>query len=54
MSTEGRKDDTDKIRMDLLPPEFLFAVAEILTFGAKNMKPITGPKACPGPECSAR
>jgi hypothetical protein len=33
---EGRKDDTDKVRMDLLPPELLFAVSTILTFGAKK------------------
>ena len=33
---EGRKDDTGKVRFDLLPPELLFAVANILTFGAKK------------------
>ena len=32
----GIKYDADKVRMDLLPPELLFAVAEILTFGAKK------------------
>jgi len=32
----GRKDDKEKVRMDLLPPELLFAVADILTFGAKK------------------
>jgi len=31
---EGRKDDADKVRMELLPPELLFAVARVLTFGA--------------------
>lgn len=31
---EGRKDDGAKVRMDLIPPEFLFATATILTFGA--------------------
>ena len=31
---EGRKDDTEKIRMELLPPELLWAVASVLTFGA--------------------
>ena len=31
---EGRKDDTNKVRFDLLPPELLFAVATILTSGA--------------------
>jgi hypothetical protein len=33
---EGRKDDSDKIRMDLLPFEALEAVAKVLTFGAKK------------------
>ena len=31
---EGRKDDGGKARMELIPPELLFAVADILTFGA--------------------
>lgn len=31
---EGRKGDADKVRMDLIPPELLFAVARVLTFGA--------------------
>ena len=30
----GVKFDTGKVRMELLPPEFLFATATILTFGA--------------------
>jgi len=30
----GRKDDGGKIRLELLPPEMLMAVAEVLTFGA--------------------
>lgn len=34
--TEGRKDDQDKVRMELLPPEALFAIATILTSGAKK------------------
>lgn len=34
--TEGRKDDDGKVRMELLPPELLWAVADILTFGAKK------------------
>ena len=34
--TAGRKDDADKIRMELLPPEFLTATATVLTFGAKK------------------
>jgi hypothetical protein len=33
---KGRKDDNDKIRMDLLPFESLEAVAKVLTFGAKK------------------
>ena len=36
MAEAGRKDDGGKVRMDLLPPELLFAVATILTFGAKK------------------
>lgn len=31
---QGRKDDNNKPRLDLLPPELLFSVAEVLTFGA--------------------
>lgn len=33
---EGRKDDSEKVRMDLIPPELLFSVGDILTFGAKK------------------
>lgn len=33
---EGRKDDSGKVQMELLPPEFLFATATILTFGAQK------------------
>ena len=33
---EGRKDDTGKVRFELLPPELLFGTAVILTFGAKK------------------
>ena len=37
MKTEDRrKDDSEKIRMDLLPFESLEAVAKVLTFGAKK------------------
>ena len=32
----GYKDDHDKIRMELIPPELLEAVGDILTFGAKK------------------
>ncbi len=36
IKTEGHKDDSEKIRYDLIPPELLDGVAEILTFGAKK------------------
>ena len=32
----GRKDDSGKLRMDLLAPEFLLGTAEVLTFGANK------------------
>jgi len=35
-AVEGTKDDAGKPRMDLLPPELLFAVATVLAFGAKK------------------
>lgn len=35
----GRKDDQDKLRYDLIPPELLESVADILTFGAKKYGP---------------
>lgn len=35
-NTEGIKFDAEKVRLDLLPPEFLLATATILTFGAKK------------------
>lgn len=31
---EGTKKDQGKVRIDLVPPEIVFAIAEILTFGA--------------------
>lgn len=34
--SEGRKDDGGKVRLDLVPPELIFAVGDILTFGAKK------------------
>jgi hypothetical protein len=34
--SEGRKDDGEKVRYDLLPPELLEATAVILTFGANK------------------
>ena len=33
---EGKKDDGEKVRYDLLPPEFLEATATTLTFGASK------------------
>ena len=36
MTTEGRKDDTDKVRLELIPPELLFGIGAILSFGAKK------------------
>lgn len=34
--TEGVKDDSDKTPVHLVAPEFIFATAEILKFGAKK------------------
>jgi hypothetical protein len=34
--SEGRKDDSGKDRFELLPPEALFGIARVLTFGAKK------------------
>lgn len=31
---EGRKDDAEKVRLDLIAPEFIFAVGRVATFGA--------------------
>lgn len=31
---EGRKDDTEKVRIELVPSEMVFAIATVLTFGA--------------------
>lgn len=33
---QGRKDDSEKLRYDLIPPSTLEALATILTFGAKK------------------
>ena len=33
---EGRKNDTGKLRVDLLPVDALESVSEVLTFGAKK------------------
>lgn len=32
----GRKDDSEKLRYDLIPPSTLHALASVLTFGAKK------------------
>jgi len=32
----GHKDDQDKVRMELIPPEMMEAVGDILTVGAKK------------------
>lgn len=32
----GRKDDADKPRLELMPPEAMVALGDILTFGAKK------------------
>lgn len=34
MTTEGRKDDKAKVRIELIAPELLFAIGDISTFGA--------------------
>ena len=34
LATEGVKFDNGKVRLELLPPELLFAIGTILTFGA--------------------
>jgi len=33
---EGTKEDAGKLRLDLIPPEALFALGEVLTYGAKK------------------
>jgi hypothetical protein len=35
-ATEGRKDDSGKLRMDLISPDALKGLAEILTFGSNK------------------
>jgi hypothetical protein len=34
--TEGTKYDEDKVRIELFPPEAIYAISDILTFGAKK------------------
>jgi len=36
---QGRKDDTGKLRYDLLPPEALETVVKVYTFGAQKYSP---------------
>lgn len=36
---EGLKNDSEKIRMELIPPSLLKAVGTVLTFGAKKYAP---------------
>ena len=33
---EGTKNDTDKVRLDLLPPSALLLIGEVLTYGARK------------------
>jgi len=34
----GHKDDSEKCRMELIPPELLLAVGDVLTYGAKKYR----------------
>ena len=36
LAAGGHKDDNEKIRLELVPPELLVAVGDILTFGASK------------------
>jgi len=36
MESKGTKFDEDKIRLELIPPELLFSIGTILTFGANK------------------
>lgn len=36
---QGRKDDALKLRLDLIPPEVIYALAYILTHGAQKYEP---------------
>lgn len=36
MTEEGHKDDAEKVRYELLAPELLDSIAQILTYGAKK------------------
>lgn len=35
----GRKDDSDKNRLDLIEPEFIEGIGNVLTFGASKYEP---------------
>ena len=37
--SQGMKNDQDKVRLDLVDPEFIEGVGEVLTFGAKKYEP---------------
>jgi hypothetical protein len=39
MLSEGTKLDTGKLRLDLIPPEVIFGLGAILTFGAEKYEP---------------
>ena len=47
MGDEGRKDDQEKIRFELLPGDVLRAIAIILTFGAIKYAPRNWEKGIP-------
>lgn len=36
---EGKKNDSEKLPLHLIPPEFLYAIASILAFGAEKYAP---------------
>lgn len=38
-NSQGRKDDAKKNRLDLIEPEFIEAVGEVLTYGAEKYEP---------------
>lgn len=38
-TAEAVRDNQDKLRYDLIPPEFITALAEVFTFGAKKYTP---------------
>ena len=35
----GMKNDQDKVRLDLIEPQFIESVGQVLTFGAKKYEP---------------